>query len=72
MVLFETSLGLMELKYFWEGLGLITFGLIYLAYYLSFREPHFIIRGTYDPKRKNMRKPPPPFPNGWYNVANSK
>ena len=31
-----------------------------------------MIKGVYDVKRKNLRKPPPPFPNGWYNVTTTK
>jgi hypothetical protein len=43
--------------------------LTYLAYYLKFSRPHFLIKGEYPQGKKNLRKPPPPYPNGWYNVA---
>ena len=71
MALLVTIEGLSELNYFWDILTVIAFALLYLAYYLRYRQPHFLFKSTYDPQRKNMKKPPPPFPNGWYNVARS-
>ncbi len=34
---------------------------------------HFIVRmeGKYNPKKKNIGKPIPPYPNGWYIVCES-
>ena len=52
----------------------IAFAIIvlYLLYYYKYHNPHFLIKGNYDIRKKNLRKPPPPFPNGWYNVLKSK
>lgn len=63
---------LQQLPFLWETVFAIIFCLIYLIYYLKHSQPHFLIKGVYDAKRKNLRKPLPPFPNGWYNVSWSK
>lgn len=54
---------------FWYWALLILTIILYLAYYYRLRAPHFLFTGKYDISKKNMRKPPPPYPNGWYNVA---
>jgi cholesterol 7-dehydrogenase len=41
----------------------------YLAYYCIFRNPHYLIKSKYNTKKKNIGRPPPPFPNGWYNIC---
>jgi hypothetical protein len=46
-----------------------VFLLLYICYYAKFANPHFLIKGKYDTKKKNIGRPPPPYPNGWYNVA---
>ena len=46
----------------------MVFICFYTLYVVKFRTPHFLIKGEYDTAKKNMRKPPPPYPNGWYNV----
>jgi cholesterol 7-dehydrogenase len=49
---------------------LICSGLaIYLVYYCIFRNPHYLIKCKYNTKKKNIGRPPPPFPNGWYNIC---
>jgi len=43
--------------------------LLYIIYYLKFNSPHFLSKGVYEQSKKNLKKPPPPFPNGWFNIA---
>ena len=62
---------LTSIPYFWSTATVLIVGLLYLAYYFKFRTPHFLIKGRYDINKKNMRQPPPPYPNGWYNAAKS-
>ena len=69
MSLIETLEQLYHKEFFWEVVCIGMFVLLYLVYYVKFRRPHFLIKGVYDVKKKNLRKPLPPFPNGWYNVA---
>lgn len=50
----------------------LAFIVLYIVYYLKFSKPHFLTKGVYEQSKKNLRKPPPPFPNGWYNVARAE
>lgn len=43
----------------------------YLLYYIKFRAPHFLIEATSQHKKKNIGRPLPPYPNGWYCVSKS-
>jgi hypothetical protein len=47
------------------------FLLSYIIYWVFYRRPHYKITGVYDVAKKNMRRPPPPYPNGWYNLMPS-
>ena len=62
---------LTSLPYLWSTITVTAVLVVYLAYYFKFRTPHFLIKGKYDINKKNMRQPPPPYPNGWYNAAKS-
>jgi hypothetical protein len=42
--------------------------ILYFIYYLKFKTPHFFIAPKYDSKKKNLKNPPPPYPNGWFNA----
>ena len=68
----ETVANLYHCEWFNELAIGLAIALIYLAYYLKFSKPHFLIKGQFDASKKNMRKPPPPYPNGWYNIARAK
>jgi hypothetical protein len=66
---------LLYLQTFWQShystpiTSAIVFILLYICYYAKFAKAHFLIKGKYDAKKKNIGRPPPPYPNGWYNVA---
>lgn len=66
---------LLYLQTFWEYeysahiTCALIFALLYVCYYAKFANAHFLIKGKYDSKKKNIGRPPPPYPNGWYNVT---
>ena len=68
---FETASALYQHEWFWTVSLPLTLTFFYLLYYLRYSSPHFLITGDYDIKKKNLRKPPPPYPNGWYKLLNS-
>lgn len=57
-----------SLQSMWVPISVGLFLLAYLLYYIRFRKPHFVIKSDYEVKKKNIGRPPPPYPNGWYNV----
>jgi cholesterol 7-dehydrogenase len=55
-------------EYSFHVTATLSFALLYACYYAKFAKAHFLVKGTYDTKKKNIGRPPPPYPNGWYNV----
>lgn len=46
--------------------------LLYIVYYLIFKGITFRIKGNYNQKLKNIGRPLPAYPNGWYVALHSK
>lgn len=71
MDMVQFLLDLTEHPNFQISCGFTIVGLLYLVYFLRYRKPHILFKGEYDIGKKNIRKTPPPYPNGWYNAAKS-
>lgn len=52
-------------------IGTLVFVVSYGLYYWRYRTPHFLIKSENDVKKKNIGRPPPPYPNGWYNITDA-
>ncbi len=63
---------LYDSHYFWEITTSTIVILLYALYYYTFSRAHFLIKPKYDTTKKNLRKPPPPYPNGWYNAIRAE
>ena len=72
MTLLDHFYSFTQHQHFWEIFFSTILAILYLLYYRKFRKPHFVIKGAYDPRKKHLRKPLPPFPNGWYNALIAK
>jgi cholesterol 7-dehydrogenase len=48
---------------------LTTVVILYTLYYWRFKNPHFLIKNENETRKKNIGRPPPPYPNGWYNIT---
>jgi hypothetical protein len=46
--------------------------IIYIIYYFIMNYYTVKMEGDYDPKKKNLGKSLPPYPNGWYIACKSK
>lgn len=69
---YQSFLSLGQHPYFPYYCILAALTLLYLIYVLKYRHPYFLFKGEYDVSKKNIKKTPPPYPNGWYNAAKSK
>ena len=58
--------------YFNNIAACVSLVILYLIYYNRYRKPHVVIKASSTYKRKNIGRPPPPYPNGWYNLMSSK
>lgn len=54
------------------SIHIIVILILYLAYYAYFNGITFKIVGNYNPKDKNIGRPLPAYPNGWYIAIHSK
>lgn len=54
--------------YFWEFAVVSGLLVLYGVYYYTYSRAYFLIKPRYDSTKKNLRNPPPPYPNGWYNA----
>lgn len=66
-----SSLSTLLLEHQSTFLSIISFVLAYMIYRYTFRGIIFRTVGNYEQKLKNIGRPLPPFPNGWYIVARS-
>jgi hypothetical protein len=51
---------------------ILALTLLYIAYLFVFKGAIFKSVGNYDQRVKNIGRPLPPYPNGWYIVLHSK